>query len=93
MSVTPIAICDSCAIASGAASRAVSTAWRESVGGGLAARVKPGCMSDRWKDGRASVRRRARKRQRAGRWSRRRSCAARPFALMKTERKTDQLIA
>ncbi|KOT15895.1 putative lipoprotein [Burkholderia mallei] len=42
VSVTLIAICDSCAIASGAARRAVSAAWRDSVGGGAAAaRVKP----------------------------------------------------
>ncbi len=42
VSVTLIAICESCAIASGAARRAVSAAWREKEGGALAAREKPG---------------------------------------------------
>jgi hypothetical protein len=41
VSVTLIAICESWAMASGAASRAVSAAWREKVGGRVATRVKP----------------------------------------------------
>jgi hypothetical protein len=44
VSVTPMAICDNWAMASGAARRAVSAAWRDNVGGLAAALEKPDCV-------------------------------------------------